>query len=145
MLALLLVLLDQLMDRLNKPYQPLALDLQVLYIANELDINMLPLSLPSLLLLSFICVQICCRLWLVLNQQRRLIQLLHLDHLSLLLPLMLIDLLLVYLAHNLDMYLGMEPSEVKLLLMDLDLYLYRLDQLGKLLMLSLYTMLLALL
>lgn len=67
------------------------------------------------------------------------------DHLSLLLPLMLIDLLLVYLAHNLDMYLGMEPSEVKLLLMDLDLYLYRLDQLGKLLMLSLYTMLLALL
>lgn len=58
---------------------------------------------------------------------------------------MLIDLLLVYLAHNLDMYLGMEPSEVKLLLMDLDLYLYRLDQLGKLLMLSLYTMLLALL
>lgn len=67
------------------------------------------------------------------------------DHLSLLLPLMLIDLLLVYLAHNLDMYLDMEPSEVKLLLMDLDLYLYRLDQLGKLLMLSLYTMLLALL
>jgi hypothetical protein len=58
---------------------------------------------------------------------------------------MLIDLLLVYLAHNLDMYLDMEPSEVKLLLMDLDLYLYRLDQLGKLLMLSLYTMLLALL
>jgi hypothetical protein len=85
---------------------------------------MLPLSLPSLLLLSLIRVYVCCRLWLVFNQQRRMIQLLRLDQLSLLLPLMLIDLLLVYLAHNLDIYLDMEPSQAKLLLMDLDLYLY---------------------